>query len=115
MPRPEIAAFRIALPGGGDGGEKSGVALAQYLVHPGRGHAGLLQDPERLARIDGAKLFRVSREDDAGDAERFCDTEERLHLHRPDHRGFIDREHCARVVLARPVEAGRIGEVPVTQ
>ena len=41
--------------------------------------------------------------------------EERLHLHRPDHRGLIDREHRARVVPARPVEAGRIGEVPVTQ
>ena len=115
MPRPEIAASRIALPGGGDGGEKPGVALAQYLVHPGRSHVGLLQDPERLARIDGAKLPGVSREDDAGDAERFRDAQERLHLHCPDHRGLIDREHRARVVPARPVEAGRIGEVPVTQ
>ena len=87
------------------------VLLAQHLVHDRRRHAGLLQHPEGLARIDGAQLRRVAHQRHPGDAESARDAQQRLHAHRVDHRGLVHRQHRAGELRPRLPEPRRIGEV----
>ena len=85
------------------------VALAQHLVHHRGLHAGLLQHPERLAGLDRAQLGLVAHQGDAGDARRFGDAGEAVHLRHADQRRLVHHEKGALQGLPGPVQGPCIG------
>ena len=80
------------------------VALAHHLVHHRRLHAGLLQHPERLPGLDRAQLRLVAHQGDAGDARRFGDAGEAVHLRHADQRRLVHHEEGAFQGLPGPVQ-----------
>ena len=88
-----------------DRGGQRRVALAQHLVHHRGRHACALEHPEGLARIDRAELAGVAEQHRAGHTQALGDAKERGHLRGADHRGLVQHQHRAGVVLPRPGEA----------
>ncbi len=68
-------------------------ALPEHIVHAGRRHAHLLQETERLPRLDGPKLEPVADKRKPGGSDPLGDALEIAHLDRTDHGRFVHHDH----------------------
>ena len=80
-----------------DRGPQRRVALAQHLGHARGGHAGALEQPERLAGLDRPELRAVADQDHAGHADPGRDPEQPDHRDRADHGRLVDDQEATAV------------------
>ena len=103
----------LALAGTGDRLLEARVLLPQDLRHHRRCHAGLLQETEGLAGVDGSQLRGVAHQRHAGDTGFAGNAEQRLHAPGVDHRGLVDRQHHTRKIRAGALQRFAVAQIAI--